>query len=263
MKFQNKIVLVTGASSGIGAATAREFAKNGAHVILVARSVEKLEQVTDGIRQGGGKASWYSVDLSDHKEVVSLSEKVVSEHGVPDVLINNAGRGNWKFIEETDYDEVAEIMGAPYYAAFYMTKAFLPHLKKKKSGHIVNMTSLAGFVAFSGATAYIASRTAMVGFHKALAADLRGSGISTSLCYFAKVQSEYWSNNPGSEERLPTSQKLIPTITSEQVAKKIVRGVHAKKKTIATPFMLWVMKMVIQYAPRTTNLIMNSTGYKG
>jgi len=258
----NKIVLITGASSGIGAATAKEFSKQGANVLLVARNESKLKKVVDKISEEGGKAQYFTADISDYHEVIQLADKIKSEVGIPDVLINNAGQGIWKFIDETEFHEVSEMMAVPYFASFYITKAFLPDMQKRNSGHIVNMTSYAGFIAFSGATAYIAARTAMIGFHNALAADLYKTNIKTSLAYFAKVTSEYWQNNPGSEERLPTSQALIPVISPVKAAKAIVKGVQKGKRKIATPFMIFVMNFLIRYTPGISRLIINKTGYK-
>ena len=260
--FSNKTVLITGASSGIGAATAKEFAKSGAEVLLVARNESKLRKVVDEIIADGGKAKYFPADISDYKVVKQLAEKIKGEIGVPDILVNNAGQGIWKFMDETSYKEVAEMMAVPYFAAFYVTKAFLPDMIKRNSGHIVNMTSYAGFIAFSGATAYIGARTAMIGFHNALTVDLYQTNIKTSLAYFAKVTSDYWQNNPGSEERLPTSQALIPVITAEKAAKTIVNGVRKEKRKIAAPFMIFVMNGLIRYFPSVTRLIINKTGYR-
>lgn len=261
-ELQNKTVLITGASSGIGAATAKEFAKAGSLVLLVARNKTKLKTVVDEISEAGGKAKYFIADVSDYNAVQQLAEKVRSEVGTPDILLNNAGQGIWKFITETEYKEVSEMMAVPYFASFYMTKAFLSDMQKRNSGHIVNMTSYAGFIAFSGAAAYIAARTAMIGFHNALTADLYGTNIKTSLAYFAKVKSDYWKNNPGSEERLPTSQSLIPVISTEKAAKAIVKGVQKGKRKITTPFMIFVMNFLIRYTPGITRLIINKTGYK-
>lgn len=260
--LQNKTVLITGASSGIGEATAKEFAKKGAMVLLVARNEINLKKVVDEIIRNGGNAKYFIADISDFKVVQQLAEKVKFEVGIPDIIMNNAGHGVWKFMEETAYEEVSQIMALPYFGAFYITKAFLPEMLERDSGHIVNMTSIAGIVAFPGATAYIASRTAMVGFHNALAADLHQTKIKTSLAYFAKVESDYWKNNPGSEERLPTSQSMIPIITSDKAARAIVKGVQKGKRKIVTPFMMYVMNFLIKYFSAITRFIMNKTGYK-
>lgn len=266
MSKNNKIlngqtVLITGASSGIGAATAIEFAKYGAKVLLVARNKENLKKVRNAIIDSGGSADFFAADISDFKQVQQLADKVKKEVGIPDIILNNAGQGIWKFIDETDYEEVSEMMAVPYFAAFYITKAFLPGMIERNSGHIINMTSYAGFIAFSGATAYIAARTAMIGFHNALTADLYKTNIKTSLAYFAKVESDYWNNNPGSEERLPTSQRLIPAIKPEKAAKAIVNGVLKNRRLIRTPFMIYVMDFLLRYFPRISRLIILNTGY--
>ena len=260
--LKNKTVLITGASSGIGAATAKEFAEKGATVLLVARTQNKLQKIVSDIIENGGKAKFFVADISDFIVVQKLAEKVKNEVGVPDIIVNNAGQGIWKFIDETSYEEVSEMMAVPYFASFYMTKAFLPEMQKRNSGHIVNMTSYAGFIAFSGATAYIAARNAMIGFNNALAADLYRTKIKTSLVYFAKVKSAYWQNNPGSEERLPTSQSLIPVITTEKAARAIVKGVQKGRRKIATPFMIFVMNFLIRYTPGISRLIILKTGFK-
>jgi len=261
-KLQGKTVLISGASSGIGAATALEFAKNGAFVIPVARNIEKLKKIVADIEKAGGKAKFFSTDISDIEQVKKLAGDVKNEIGIPDILINNAGSGIWKFIDETEYEEVSKMMAVPYFGAFYVSKAFLPDMMERNSGHIVNMTSYAGLVHFAGATAYTAARTAMVGFHNALSADLYRTKIKTSLAYFAKVSSDYWENNPGSEERLPSSQVLINIITPERAAKKIVRGVIRKKKTIVTPFMIHILNVLNQYFPRLMRFIVLQTGYR-
>ncbi len=261
--LSGKTVLITGASSGIGAAAAREFAETGATVLLAARNEEKLKKIADSIAETGAKAVCLPIDISDYKQVLQLAEKVKKEVGIPDIILNNAGQGIWKFMDETDYEEVSKMMAVPYFGAFYITKAFLPEMIERNSGHIINMTSYAGFIAFSGATAYIAARTAMIGFHNALAADLHHTGIKTSLAYFAKVESDYWKNNPGSEVRLPTSQRLIPVITAGQAAKAIVNGVRKKKRKIRTPFMIYVMDFLIRYLPFITRYIILKTGYRG
>jgi len=258
----NKIVLITGASSGIGAATAKEFALAGASVVLVARNAEKLQLVVSEIEKQGGTAHWFKADVSDFVEVQRLATDVIQTVGLPDILVNNAGQGIWKFVQETDYDEVAKMMAVPYFAAFYITKAFLPGMIERNSGNIVNMTSYAGFIAFSGATAYIAARNAVIGFNNALEADLYPTKLKVSLAYFGKVKSDYWENNPGSEERLPTSQALIPVITSERAAKAIVKGIQKNKRKIAAPFMIFVMNGLIRYFPSVTRLIINKTGYR-
>lgn len=261
MIIKNKKILITGASSGIGAATAKALAKEGAILFLLARNKEKLQQICDEITSHGETAYSFPTDVSDYKQVVATANLIKKEHGTPDVLLNNAGSGQWKFIEDTAYEEVQDFMAVPYFGAFYLTKAFLTEMKERNSGQIINMTSYAGFIPFSGATAYIAARKAMIGFHEALSADLYHTNIKCSLAYFAKVQSTYWQHNDGSEERLPTAQVLIPVITPEKAAAAIVKGIKRQNSHIYTPFMVGVMNLFIQYMPRITRFIILKTGF--
>ena len=102
--------------------------------------------------------------------------------------------GRWLWLEETSSEDLVKFTAAPYFGAFYVTKAFLPDMLRRRSGHVVNITSPAGFIAFPGSTAYTVARWAMRGFNEALKADLRGTGIFVSLVVPAEVQSQYTQN---------------------------------------------------------------------
>lgn len=260
--MKSNLVLITGASSGIGAETARKFARLGDRVLLLARSGEKLAEIVDEIKAQGGQANAFSLDIGDYKAVIKVTEKIKAEIGLPDIIINNAGGGKWRFIEETDYQEAIDMIAAPYLGAFFITKAFMPEMLARNSGHIVNMTSIAGIIPFSGATGYTAARKAMVGFHEALTADLYTTKIKTSLAYFAKVESPYWERNPESEERLPLAQKMIPILTTDQAAEAIVQGVRKGKRIISAPFIIKVIIFFNHLTPFITRILMNQTGYK-
>lgn len=260
--MKNKIILITGASSGIGEETAKAFAKAGAKVIMVARNIDKLNQLATSINDEGGIAYAHSLDVGDFKQVIEKTNLIKNEIGIPDILINNAGIGIWKNTEDTEWEEISAYMAVPYFGAFYMTKAFLPEMMKRKSGHIVNMTSYAGFIPFAGATAYIVARKAMIGFHEALSADLQQTGITCSLAYFAKVTSSYWEHNPGSESRLPGVQVLIPAISSERAAKTILNGVRKGRKHIYAPAIIAFFNFLIQFTPFIPNLLIKMTGFK-
>lgn len=262
MNLKNKLMLITGASSGIGAAAARLAAREGTRVILVARSKEKLEQVADGIIRAGGTAYTHAADLTDPQAVTVMEKTISAEIGVPDILFNNAGAGRWLYTDETSMDEAADMMAAPYLSAFYVTRAFLPAMLKRNSGLIINMSSIAGFMSWPGATAYTAARFAMHGFNEGLRADLYRTKVRTMLTAFAKVESEFWAHNPGSDERLPGAQKMIPTLTSEQAAKAILFGVHWNLRFVPAPFMLWVVLMLNHLFPQITRWLVFNTGHK-
>jgi short-subunit dehydrogenase len=261
MDLRGKTMLITGASGGIGAATAQAAARAGAQIILLSRTRSRLEQVASEIAHYGGRAHIYPVDLTDGYTVNQVTTRIKAELGTPDIILNGAGSGTWRFVEETDPDEAVNMMAAPYFAAFFITRAFLPDMLERDSGTIINMTSVASRLVWPGATAYTAARWAMRGFAEALGADLSGTHIRTMLVTFAKVASSCWENNPGSEERLPKAQSMIPILTSERAAAAIIRGIKHNKAEVVAPFMLRLVLTLNCLFPYATRWLMRSTGY--
>jgi short-subunit dehydrogenase len=234
MEIQGKAVLVTGASSGIGSAIAKAMAHAGAAVVLlIARSENDLKKIAAEIGASGGNARIYPVDLSNPDQVTAIAQRIQDEAGVPDIIINNAGSGEWKFLEDTSPKEIQEMMAVLYFAAAWVTRAFLPAMRTRNGGHIVNVSSVASHFVWPGATAYIAARWAMRGLTEALRADLYGSRIGVTLYESGAVETPYWARNPGSRERIPKIVgKMIPVLQLEEVAKAIVAGVRGNKRLI-------------------------------
>lgn len=259
MNPNGKTALVTGASSGIGAATARALASAGARVLLVARREDQLNKVAASI---GSAAKIYPADLSSATAVAELARRIDSAEGTPDIIVNNAGAGKWKFVEETTPAEAVQMMAVPYFAAFYVTHAFLPQLLRRNSGHILNVSSVGSRFVWPGATAYIAARWAVRGFTEALRADLAGTGIKVTLYESGVVQSDYWNNNPGSRERVPKMGTLVPTLTSEAAGKAIVRGIRREQKLVVVPFMMRMTYWQHAIFPGVVQALMTRTGYK-
>jgi NADP-dependent 3-hydroxy acid dehydrogenase YdfG len=136
-------------------------------VALLARSEQRLTAVANGIAAGGGGARPFVVDLTDADAVARAAAAIVAEVGVPDVIVNNAGLGRWLSIVDTPPAEAAAMVAAPYLAAFYTTRAFLPAMLRRRSGHIVTVASPAAFMAWPNAAGYIAARFALRGFDAA------------------------------------------------------------------------------------------------
>jgi NADP-dependent 3-hydroxy acid dehydrogenase YdfG len=260
MNPHGKIALITGASSGIGASTARALADAGARVILVARRVGELEQVAASI--GRGRATVYSVDLSIASAVTALADQITATLGTPDIIVNNAGAGQWKFVEATTPEEAVQMMAVPYFAAFYITHAFLPGMLRRNTGHIVNVSSVGSRFVWPGATAYIAARWAVRGFTEALRADLARTGIRVTLYESGVVRSAYWVNNPGSRERVPKLGNLVPELTPAAAARAIVRGVKREQKLVVVPFMMRLTYWQHAIFPGVVQALMTHTGYK-
>ncbi len=249
MDIRGKKFLITGASSGIGAATARHAATKGASVILVARSENKLAELACEIRKAGGTACHYAADLSDLASVRDVAARIQDHEGSPDIIMNNAGAGQWKRIQDTSPEEASAMMAVPYVSAFAMTRAFVPALLEKKSGMIVNITSAAAYMVWPGASSYIAARWAMRGFNDALRAELRPHGITVMLVAFAKVTSDYWAHNPGSEDNIPMRQSMIPILAPEEVATHIVTGIERGKRCVIEPWQLRSLITLSKFFP--------------
>lgn len=251
-----RTALITGASSGIGEATAKALAADGDRVILLARSKDRLERVASGIAEQGGSALAYSVDLSKADEVSDVARRVLAEAGVPDIIVNNAGAGRWLSVLETAPAEFEGMMAVPCLAAFYVTRGFLPRMLERGSGQIVNVCSVAGPLVWPGAAGYAASRAALRSLSRTLHTELAGTGVGVSTVMFGKVSSTFWEHNPGSEQRLPWVNAFLPTLTTEQAAGVIVKSIKEKAFEVVQPRMFRLIFLLDFFFPRTTERVM-------
>ena len=232
----SKLVVVTGASSGIGKATARRFGQAGAHVVLMARNAERLEQAARAVRAEGGSATVMHTDLQDPEDTLKAAGRVADEIGTPDLLVNTAGVGRWLPLEETSPEDAAAMMRVPYLAAFDLTHAFVPAMVERGSGGIAFVTSPASYLAWPNASAYIAARRALAGFAESLHGELKPLGLFVTIVALGSVETPYWENNPGSRENVPkTDPRLIPTLTPEEAAEAIFEGTERKSRLMVKP----------------------------
>jgi uncharacterized protein len=263
MDVRGKLVVVTGASQGIGAASSRALAKHGARVILIARTEAKLAAIADQIRAAGGEAHVRPCDLSDPQAVQTLADSITAELGVPDVIINSAGAGRWLSVEETPIAEAVQMMQAPYFAAFFITGAFLPKMIARRSGLIVSVQSPMSRIVAGGCTGYAASRYALRALHEGLRADLRGTGVKACEAMFGEVESDYFTNNPGSLERIPTiATALIRRLSAEQVGELMVEAVRKESPLFVRPFMVTVILALLWMFPPVTRWLVIKTGWQ-
>jgi short-subunit dehydrogenase len=246
-----KLVLVTGASSGIGEAAAKLYGKEGAKVLLLARDQGRLERVAAAIRASGGEVATYAIDLADARAVEETSARISREHGTPDILINNAGAGRWKSVLDTTAAEALAMIEVPYLAAFNLTRAFLPGMIARKSGAIGCITSPASYLVWPKAAAYTAARHALAGFAEALRADLKGTGVTVTLVVLGTVETPYWEHNPGSRNNVPVPNPVLaPVLTSEEAAEVIHDAVARGRRTVFKPGILRALVLLNALAPR-------------
>jgi len=247
----SRIALITGASSGIGEATAKRCAASGAHVALVARNADRLDAVAAAIRRDGGSATPFVADLADAAAVAEVSVRIARDLGTPDILVNNAGAGRWLPLIETTAEEAYAMIAVPYLAAFNLTRAFLPGMLSRGSGTIAFVTSPASFLAWPNASGYIAARRAVAGLADALRAEVKGSGVTVTLVVLGTVDSPYWRHNPGSREHLPASNPaLLPALTTQEAAEAIFTGVETGARMVVKPPIYRALFVLNAIAPR-------------
>ena len=185
--WNNKIVLITGGSSGIGLAAAKQLAAAGAHIWLIARRRDVLEaalkEVEAARRNTSQLCGFFSADVSDADQARQMVEHVIETAGVPDVIINSAGDTQPGYVEELELDVFERLMQVNYFGTVYVTKALLPEMLKRGSGHIINISSMAGYLGVFGYSAYCATKYAVTGFSEVLRAEMKPHGIHVSVAF--------------------------------------------------------------------------------
>jgi len=217
--FLNKLVLITGASSGIGKQTALDFADQGARLLLVARRPQMLAAAADEAAALHAEVHSLTCDLSQHDERTKLIDEVLSFHGVPDVLINNAGFGNYQLFSEEDFADVVRMMDVNYMAAAHLIHAFLPDMLKRGSGNIVNISSGAGKVAMPYMAPYSATKSALCALTESLAYELHKTGVTIHCINPGPTETEFFQ--AGIWKGTPRKKKASPADVSQAILQAI------------------------------------------
>lgn len=211
-ELAGKIALVTGASSGIGAAFARFLAEHRAHVLMTARRADRLEELAGDIRAAGGKADYWVCDLSDAPAREDLLRKVKADVGSVDILINNAGFGWYGYYHTMAWEDAARMLAVNVEAAAHLTRLLLPDMLAKKTGHVINISSIAGGLPNQGIAIYSASKAFLDAFSTSLYRELRGSGVTVSAMRLGPVETEFYEQARSLENggAVPAEQFAIP-----------------------------------------------------
>jgi NADP-dependent 3-hydroxy acid dehydrogenase YdfG len=188
--LSGRTAVVTGASRGIGAAIAEALGGQGVRVVLVARTEAKLREQAARIKSSIA----VTCDIGDRESVERATKQIASElKGAPDILVNNAGIFSIAIAEETSADTFIKTMNTNLVGPFLFVRAFLGEMKKRKSGHIVTIGSIADRTIYTGNTAYSAAKFGLRAIHETLRAELRGTGVRTSLVSPASTDTEIWN----------------------------------------------------------------------
>src|SRR5690554_553243 len=253
-RVENKVCLVTGASSGIGKATAVKLAEAGAIVIICARSQAGLDATLSEIRQKGGQGYAYTCDLSLAEDCDRLVQQVLQDHGRCDILVNNAGRSIRRSVAQSfeRFHDFERTMQLNYFGALRLILGFAPSMLERGSGQIINISTLGVLTSVPRFSGYVASKAALDAFSRCAAAEWSDKGVVFTTINMPLV-------------RTPMIQPSrvydnLPALTPEEAADKVVQAIIQRPRRIAPP--LGVFAQIAQaLAPRLTEMVLN-TGYK-
>ncbi len=252
-KVHGKVVLITGASSGIGLTVAHKLADAGAHVLLVARTEEALAEAKYEIEAKGGKASIFPCDLNDMHAIDDVSKKILSSVDHIDILINNAGRSIRRAVHEsTDrFHDFERTMQLNYFGSVRLILNILPQMMERKAGQIINISSIGVLANATRFSAYVASKAALDAFSRCLSAEVHSHKVAITSVYMPLVRTPMIA---------PTKiYKYVPALTPEQAADLIALAVVKRPKKIATGLGR-LASITYSIAPDINNKLM-SIGY--
>jgi len=243
--LKDKVVVITGASSGIGALAAKFLSEQGAIPVLVARSVEKLESVG---AQLAGAHELIAMDVTQQEQVQQVIDHVIQRYGKIDVLLNNAGYGKFDSLLDMSVDDFSEMMNVNYLGTVRCTKAVLPYMLQRGEGHIVNVASMAAKIGTARSTSYTATKHAVYGFSNSLRQELRGTGITVSTVNPGPIDTPFFELADPSGNYISNIRWFI--MKPEHVARKMVRLIDRKQEEINLPWMAAVGMRMYQLFPR-------------
>jgi NAD(P)-dependent dehydrogenase (short-subunit alcohol dehydrogenase family) len=248
---RGKIVLITGASSGIGQVSALRLGEAGAHVLLVARSADKLAETAAQIAELGGTSTSYQADVSDMEDCDRLVASVLADHGHVDILVNNAGRSIRRSLE-LSYDRFHDFertMQVNYFGALRLTMGLLPSMSERKSGHVINMSSISVLGPSPRFSAYVASKSALDAWARAAAVEYSDRNVRFTTINMPLVRTPMIAAT--------TIYDSMPVLTPDEAGDMVVEAVIKKPKRIASHLGIFLQVMTA-VAPKFTEVLMNT-----
>lgn len=223
-ELNGKVVIVTGASSGIGEAAAHLLAKNGARLVLAARREDRLESLKSEIEKNGGEAIYKVTDVTSRDQVKSLADAALEKFGKIDALVNNAGLMPLSFMDKLKVDEWDRMVDVNIKGVLYGIAAVLPHMKEQKSGHIVNVSSVAGHEVMKGGAVYSGTKFAVRAISEGLRKEVYEDNIRTTIISPGAVATELTDTITDDDIKEAFSSRFasLERLQGEDIAKAIV-----------------------------------------
>ena len=268
--LKGKVVLITGASSGFGHDAAWLFAREGCSVVLAARRIDRLQALATAIQAEGGEAFAVPVDVANREEIELMVDTILDLYGQIDILFNNAGFGRQGWLENLAVErDIDTQIGVNLLGLIQVTHAILPHMIKRREGHIINMSSVAGWIAPPTYSIYSASKFGVRGFTDALRREVEPFGIDVSGIYPGWAPTEFSQHSGNSPMKTSIIRRVFPSTTSEAVAERVVELAKRPRRAVVMPWLFniaiwadWFMPWLVDWITMTV-LTKKRNSYKG
>jgi short-subunit dehydrogenase len=239
MGFKDRVAIITGASSGIGWALAKELAGQGGKVGLIARREDRLRQLGEEIRSAGGRAEWAVSDVRERAQTVDAIRNLESRIGPADILVANAGVGSTNTIDDLNVNGAETVIRVNLLGVIYSIEAVLPGMLKRGGGQIVAISSLASFKGLPGAAAYCASKAGINAYMESLRIQLRGKEVSFTTICPGFIQTPMIEDNKG----------MFLIMSAEKAARKMARAIRKRKKVYNFPWLTTRLMKLAYWVP--------------
>jgi NADP-dependent 3-hydroxy acid dehydrogenase YdfG len=243
--LKDKVVLITGASSGFGAAAAKRFAQEGCKVVLTARRIERLEDMANEMNAAGGDALPIAVDVTQPAQIDTMVHAALDHYGRIDILFNNAGFGRLDWFEMLDpVKDIQAQITVDLLGVIWTARAVLPQMYRQSSGHIINMSSLAGWAAPPLYTVYSAAKFGVRGFTEALRREAAPLGVKVSAIYPGSAATEFQTHIGQNKAKRRFRSPRWLSLTAEDVAHAVVDLAKRPRRRLILPWMMIFSLMV-------------------
>jgi len=235
--LRGKVVLITGASSGFGEDAARLFAAEGCKVVLAARRLDRIQSLAESIQRAGGEAMAIPVDVVNRADIETMVEATIDLYGQIDILFNNAGFGRLDWLERLDpHRDIETQVQVNLLGVMQTARAVLPYMIQRRQGHIINMSSVAGWVAAPAYSIYAATKYGVRAFTDALRREVSPFGIKVSGIYPGPAKTEFGQHTGNHPMKQTTLRRIFPSMASEHVAHAVIELAKHPRRAVILPW---------------------------